>query len=328
MQVYVAKGTPLPARRTFVHHTVEALRPGSAETILLIPVVQGESLRADRNRMIGTLNIPAKGIKRALPVHSEVEVTLEVDRSGGVRAQAFVPLLDEIFEHVVAIATPKADPGKLRETTEREKKRLGELRGRAYQARQPAVIERLARAEALLEDLEGQLDAAQAGDADAAQQAWRGLLDLQTLLDEGYDALAWPELEAEATRSLNYARGWVIGEGGEPERKHYAQLEKELGEALTARRGELVEDKARELRILGSNIALRQDWVWRAEFETLASDASSFTDLPRARALVDEGRKALREDDLSGLKSVVHKLWDLSPVEREQRLKSFESGVR
>jgi molecular chaperone DnaK len=326
--VYVPKGTPLPARRTFVHRTVEPLRPGTAEAILEIPVVQGESLRADRNRMIGTLHIPSKDLKRPLPARSEVEVTLEVDRSGGVRAQAFVPLLDEIFEQVVAIATPKADPAKLRETLERERKQLCELRSRAYQMRQPAVVEKLARADALLSDLEGELAAAQAGDADAAQQVWRGLLDLQQLLDDGCDRLAWPELAAEAGRAVDYARGWVISEGQETERKHFQRLEKELEEALQARRAELVEEKARELRVLGSNLALRQDWVWTGEFEQLAAEASSFTDLPRARQLVEEGRKALREDNLGDLKAIVRRLWDLSPVERETRLKSFNSGVR
>ena len=328
VQVYVAKGTPLPARRTFVHHTVEPLKPGTDELILEIPLVQGESLRADRNRMIGTLHIPAKELKRALPMRSEVEVTLEVDRSGGVRAQAFVPLLDEIFEHVVSIATPTADPARLAETTVRERARLGELRSRAYQARQPAVVEKLARADGLLSDLEGELEAARAGDADAAQQAWRRLLELQQLLDDGFDALAWPELEADAGKALSNARGWVIGEGGETERKHFQRLEKELEDALRERRAGLVEDKVLELRMLASRLALRQDWVWKAEFDVLASDVGSLNDLPRAKQLVEEGRQALRDDDMGKLKAVVRKLGELSPVEREERLKSFNSCVR
>ncbi|MGC4119395.1 MAG: Hsp70 family protein [Myxococcales bacterium] len=311
VQVYVPKGTPLPARRTFVHHTVDALRPGPDEkTLLEIPVVQGESVRADRNRMIGTLHIPARDLKRALPARSEVEVTLEVDRSGGVRAQAFVPLLDEIFEHVVAIATPRADPAKLRELTDRERKRLTELRTRAYQAKLPAILEKVSGADALVADLEAQLEAAQAGDADAAQQAQRGLLDLQAMVDEGYDRLAWPELEQEARTALDNARSWVIGEGGETERKHFMKLERDLEQAIEERRGELVEDKARELRLLASSLALRLDYVWKSEFEILAADVGSLSDLPRAQRLVEEGRAALREDRMDSLKSVVRKLWD------------------
>jgi molecular chaperone DnaK len=278
--------------------------------------------------MIGQLHIPARGLKRALPANSEVEVTLEVDRSGGVRAQAFVPLLDEIFEQVVTIATPRAEPGRLRTAVDLERKRLEELRARAYQARHPGVIDRLSRGGAMLSDLEAQLEAAEAGDADAAQQAWRGLLDLQTLVDEGDDALAWPEHQAEANRALGYARNWVISDGGDAERKHFAQLEKELAEALELGRAELVEDKCRDLRQLGSAIALKQDWVWRAEFDLLAADVGSLADLPRAQRLVEEGRQALREDKLEVLRGVVRRLWELSPVEREERLKSFNSGVR
>jgi len=89
-----------------------------------------------------------------------------------------------------------------------------------------------------------------------------------------------------------------------------------------------LEDKVYELRMLASRLALRQDWVWKAEFEVLASDVGSLTDLPRAQQLVDEGRQALRDENMDKLKSVVRKLGELSPIEREERLKSFNSGVR
>ena len=80
--------------------------------------------------------------------------------------------------------------------------------------------------------------------------------------------------------------------------------------------------------MLASSLALRLDYVWKSEFELLAADVGSLNDLPRAQRLVEEGRAALREDQIDALKSVVRKLWELSPVERETRLKSFNSGVR
>ena len=56
-QVYFAKGTPLPARRTFVHQTVRAVSASSGDDVLAIPVVQGESVRAHRNRLVGMLRL-------------------------------------------------------------------------------------------------------------------------------------------------------------------------------------------------------------------------------------------------------------------------------
>src|SRR6185503_15873046 len=42
VRVYFERGAPLPARRTFVVHTVESVAKGSAESLLKIPIVQGE----------------------------------------------------------------------------------------------------------------------------------------------------------------------------------------------------------------------------------------------------------------------------------------------
>ena len=42
VQVYLERGAPLPARRTFTHHTIETVARGSSESVLRIPIVQGE----------------------------------------------------------------------------------------------------------------------------------------------------------------------------------------------------------------------------------------------------------------------------------------------
>jgi molecular chaperone DnaK len=57
VQLYLDKGTPLPARRMAVHQTIRRVSAGSVEDALAIPVVQGELSKAHLNRLIGTLQI-------------------------------------------------------------------------------------------------------------------------------------------------------------------------------------------------------------------------------------------------------------------------------
>ena len=64
-QVYFAKGTPLPARRTFAHHTIRPIAAGSDDDALAVPIVQGESVRAHRNRLIGMLHL--RGVRAISP---------------------------------------------------------------------------------------------------------------------------------------------------------------------------------------------------------------------------------------------------------------------
>ena len=63
-------------------------------------------------------------------------------------------------------------------------------------------------------------------------------------------------------------------------------------------------------------------------FEAAASEADGATDLPEARRLVTDGRKALDLGDLEALKRATERLWRLLPADAERRAQSFGSGVR
>lgn len=109
VHVYFDKGTPLPARRTFTHETIEAVAKGSTERALKIPIVQGEHERAHLCRLVGTLEIPGDQLQGTLPSGSKVEVTLDVDRGGTLSARALVPSLEQLFEQVAHLLVEKVD---------------------------------------------------------------------------------------------------------------------------------------------------------------------------------------------------------------------------
>ena len=87
----------------------------------------------------------------------------------------------------------------------------------------------------------------------------------------------------------------------------------------------------RQLRLasqLGESAWYRDPSTWEFLFEDAASKADSATDLPRAQALVREGRDALSRDDKAGLRRVTERLWRLLPADVKTRRQSFDSGVR
>ncbi len=142
-QVYFAKGTPLPARRTFAHHTIRPVAAGSDDDALAMPIVQGESVRAHRNRLIGMLHL--RGVSRDLPAGSRIEVTLELDRSGQLATRADVPGAGQTFEDVAFVLVPTATV----ETSERElsstNRRAADVQRRTFQLGVPAAVQTIAR---------------------------------------------------------------------------------------------------------------------------------------------------------------------------------------
>ena len=327
-RVFVTKGTSLPARRTFTLKTVEALGAGEEGALLRVPVIQGESGRADRNRHIGTLEIPAKELRRALPAQSDVELTIDVDGSQTVRAQAFVPLADQIFERVITMATPPADVDALG-------KKLWEERGRLVKARKTASELGAQAAMALsrttdddLLDIEALLDGARGGDTDAAQQATRRLQDLGARLDDVEAMLRWPEVDRDLERALSRAREAVIHGGQKLEREHLEQLERDVQKARAKDDMKTVEWKVNDLHSLAWAIESRRPEVWMFEFEHLASTPGRFVNQAEAHRHIEQGRGALMRGNVDEIRGAVRSLWKLLPPDEQDRAKSFDSGVR
>lgn len=327
VHVYFAKGTPLPARRTFPHLTVEAVKPGRGEDVLKIPIVQGEFHRAHRNRLIGTLHVRGDRLRRALPAATRVEVTLQLDRSGQLHARADVPGTGEAFEDVVHVLLPSASPEVLERETQAARVRTQDIRRRAFVGSLADVVVGVQRASALLEEAEQGLPAARGEDADAAQRVHRLLLELNGLLDSAEERLEWPELETEASEVIHWAMSWVAPLGTAAEQKLFDQA---LQEAQKAQRSQQAAELDRQLRVMRSlgNAAYLRDPDWMIyELDWYAAHLSELADVRKAQALVDDGRAALARDERPALKSILRQLHDLSPGTVQERRLSYGSGI-
>jgi molecular chaperone DnaK len=328
VHTYFDKGTPLPARRTFVLKTVAAVAAGGANDVLRIPVVQGESPRAHRNRLIGTLQIDGAALLQDLPMGSAVEISLQLDRSGQMQARAHVPAISQTFEDVVHLLVPTASVEVLRLEGDSAERRLGDVRGRCFQAATPAALRRLEGAAAMLSEARSDLEAAGGGDRDAAQRAQRLLLELNGALDAAEDDIRWPELEAEARHTVEIDLSWVAALGTPAEQKLFDEALAALEAARKGRDSAELERQLRVVRALGGAAYARDPASPARSLEWHASRLSEASDLKKAHELVARGREALARNDASLLRAVNSELSALFPGTAEERQRSFGSGVQ
>jgi molecular chaperone DnaK len=333
-QVYFDKGTPLPARRTFAHRTVRAIGAGSDDDALAIPIVQGESHRAHRNRLIGMLQL--RGVARDLPAGSRIEVTLELDRSGQLATRADVPGIGQTFADVAFVLVPTATI----DTAERElaatSRRATDVQRRTFQLGVAAAAQAIGDVSALLAEGERALPAARAGDVDAAQKLHRLLMDAGAALDDADALLAWPDLDGEARRcKLTYTP--MVAQWGTPAEQQL--YEQELEAANLARKRNNVAELELHLdamRALGRAAYSRDPHAmadaidWAAAHVTEAMDVAAVARLlDRARVLQSQG---VAVDPAGGglraLRAVVAEIWELFPASPELQAKSFDSGIR
>lgn len=328
VHVYFERGAALPARRTFTHYTIESVAKGSSQSVLKIPIVQGEFEKAHLCRLIGTLEIPGGDIEDSVPSGSPVEVTIELDRGGRLAATALVRPIDQVFEQVAHLLVPNADPEVLETSLEALKKRIMDLRTEAFRKGWTKMLGPLDGAESQLAQVATDVDAARGGDEDAGQKARRTMLELDAMVSEAELEKQWPELEDDALHELADATMWVSRYGTPSE----ARLMEEIAAAVEKARGERnPSELQRQLRLarrLRNTAYYRHPQAWEWMFEGAASEVGSASDLPRAQALVEEGRKAIERGDTQGLRRTVEALWRLLPVDVQSRRLSFDSGVR
>jgi molecular chaperone DnaK len=328
VQTYLERGAPLPARRTFTHHTIETVAKGSKDSVLRIPIVQGEMSQAHLCRLVGTLDIGGDTVTDTVPTGSAVEVTIELDRGGRLAARALVPAIGQVFEHVAHLLVPDANPEALDAAIRDLRRQLMELRTDAFRHGLGQVIEKLDRLEQRLSEAERDIDAAHGGDADAAQRARRSLIDVDSTMAEADLARKWPELDDAARQVAIHATASVGMHGTDAER---ALLQEVLASMDKARRDKDAPELERQMKLASrlSNAAFnRTPEAWELYFEDVASEMSTMRDLPRAQRLVEEGKAAIANSNTDELRRVVKALWQLLPEDSAARKKGFDSGIR
>jgi molecular chaperone DnaK len=326
VHVYFEKGTPLPARRTFVHRTVKPVAAGSGEDALCIPVVQGEYRRAHRNRLIGTLRVA--GARRALAAGSSLEVTLQLDRSGQLHARADAPAVGQSFEDVVHVLVPSATVETLEREAQAAEARAADLRRRAYGAGDWLALGRIDEGLRLLAEARPGLDAARGGDADAAQRVMRLLLDAGAALDDAEQGLEWPELESEVERTVHTNLAWVSAHGTPAEQQLFDQALAASTAARHARDAGELDRQLEVLRSLGSAAFTRAPDAPLRVLDWYAAHLSEAVDLRRASDLVERGRAAHQRGDMAELRALNRQLDELFPGSARERALSFGSGIK
>jgi molecular chaperone DnaK len=336
--VYFKKGTPLPARRTFAHHTVRPIAAGSDEDALAVPIVQGESVRAHRNRLIGMLQL--RGVSRDLPAGSRIEVTLELDRSGQLATRADVPGTGQTFADVAFVLVPTATV----DTAERElaatNRRAADVQRRAFELGVPAAVQALADVTALLAEADRALPAARAGDGDAGQKLHRLLMDVNNALDDADAVLEWPDLDEEARRcKLTYTP--MVAQWGTPaEQQLYEQELAAAGLARTRNDATALELHLDAMRVLGRAAYCRDPRSMLDAIDWASAHVAEAMDVAAASRLLDRARAIQARDGLTdsigsapasgmgALRAIVAEIWELFPSSPELQAKSFDSGIR
>jgi molecular chaperone DnaK len=307
------------------------LRKGESGSVVRIPIVEGNRELADRNVLIGAVDITPDKIDRDLPAGSEVEVSLHMDTSRLLTVVAYVPLLDEEFPAKIELGgkVRQPDVNVLRQEWNRELARLTDLKAGIELARDLESLEAVRTLEnsTLLKTLEERFSG-DGSDFDALLQADREILEFKVNLDEIAGRVAWPTAVKEAENWLADLAKLVSQQGTADEKKRARVLREQIETIITEKNEDRLKKKMEEISDVYSSILYRQTSFWVDYFGMLASSLAQMRDMEMAARLIQQGHAHVKDDNLPELKNVVYQLQDLLPKKIvEQARRGYGSGL-
>jgi len=318
MDVFLAKGTSLPAGKRKVHRTAFLVRKGQAGDVLRLPVVEGENVRrADRNRLIGTLLIAADQLDRDLPALTEIEISIEIDTSRLLNARAYIPLLDKEFDQVIRFDQGAVDLDRLTGEIAEEKRRLSRLRRQAEELGNPSALRVLRRVdeERLLHELDAD-PAAGRGDADAADKCQSRLIDLKSAVDAAEFALETPALLEKLQSEWADLQALVQAHGDGNDKQRAEVLQGEVRQARAAQDPDVLNGTLKGVRRLAAELNWQQPGYLLLVLNYLDRERGTMRDQAQAGRLLERAQRARRAGDWAGLRDALQQLIGLPPPEK------------
>lgn len=96
----LVKNQSLPAKGKDIFKTQKDIRPGNSQDIIRIPIYEGQrNTRALYNEFAGIVIITGEDLPKFLPKGSDIEISLDVNKSREIYFKAYFPEIDETIQH-------------------------------------------------------------------------------------------------------------------------------------------------------------------------------------------------------------------------------------
>jgi molecular chaperone DnaK len=316
---YLRKGAVLPAKNTVAHATTQPLKRGESGDAIKVPLVQGESDRADRNKVIGVLCIHAHHITRDLPAGAEIQVTLSVDEFSRTEARGYVPWLDRWFDEIVRFESEEKSAEQINTGLNEQQERLKQLEQQAAElesaATEPAagIDERAREVESLIAE----------GDRDSIELAEQMLRLLTRHIDKVEAETRTRGLRDEFQKRVKGWREFVTQQGRSTELE---ALDREFAAAMDRGDTAVAEAKRDALDQLTRQLYMQTIDYWMGLLQYLHGRYKELNLMRLAGSRFEQGVRAANNNHIQELADVCIELLNLLP--REERGKVDMPGDR
>ncbi|AWV98335.1 Hsp70 family protein [Arcticibacterium luteifluviistationis] len=292
--------------------TQKQIRPGMDSDFIKIPVYEGEhnaeGTRAIYNEHVTDIIISGADLPSLLPENSDVDLTVNIDRSEQITVTAYFPYLDFTYDATVERTVSSIETSWLANEIRKAKGSIAELKqdGNSDDAK-------LQKIESELEQLEKSFENNK-NDVDGKQEVLTNLRKSLKTIDELNETTEWPKLEEELKEEFYRLEKANDELGNEKTSEVVNQLRLQLDEVIKVKDVKLANILLEETRSLFVHLTLIYQLIGFIGRHNDNFESYNWTDRDRAKALLNKGQQIIGENpDVDELHPLVVSIIDLLP---------------
>jgi molecular chaperone DnaK len=296
--------------------TQKQIRPGMEKDFIKIPIYQGEhgaeGSRAIYNEHVYDIIINGNDLPTLLPENSDVDLTINIDRSQKISVQAYFPYLDDSAEIEVPEGTIQSiETVWLVNEIRKAKGSVSELQNRGNTSNELVQANMdISKQEKVFRN--------NPDDVDNKMQVLSNLRKSLKVVDKLNDEKEWPDLEAQLKEEFYRLEKANSELGNERTTQVVHQLKGQLNEVIKVKDVKLGNVVLEEISTLFVHLTLVYQLIGFLRHHDENFNSYQWKDRSRARTLINQGLQKIGEQpDADVLHPVVISIIDLLPTDEQ-----------
>lgn len=292
--------------------TQKQIRPGISADFIKIPLYEGEhgaeGTRAIYNEHITDIIISGADLPALLPSGSDVDLTVNLDRSEQITVTAYFPYLDYSHDVTVSRVVSSIDSSWLANEIRKAKGSIEELEDDGVSS------PKLKKAQSDLEEIEKKFENNR-NDVDSKQEVLSNLRKTLKTIDEMNEGTEWPKLEEELREEFDRLEKANKDLGNDKTSKVVHELRRQLEDVLRTQDIKIGTALLEEIHTVFFQLTIVYQLIGFIRSHNNNFGAYSWRDSHRARQLINNGLQQIGENPtVENLRPIVIELIELLPV--------------
>ena len=247
------------------------------------------------------------GLRRDLPLGSELEITVSAKEPGALKVEAYVPLLDESFSVKLEYDRKAAsNEDVLRKEFKAENDRVADVLKRANAQNSDEA----SKLDGIVDDINSKWDAA--GAVEGAAQIQRRIIEMRVILDDLEERSKFPEKVEDVKARIEEIEEYSA-EMNSAQRSELKDIKERLVEVEARKSVAEVERFKQDVLNLWREVYVDRFDFWAGNLAYLYKTRDRLPNTAEVNRLFEQGARAMDLKDKESVRRCVIRLWDLSP---------------